>query len=175
MTVRISPYIACVIVQNPRDTHRHAGLAPVRSLGILRSMARLRFVRLSLTRFTADAAVCNSSPFVVYLEQWCCISWLIAHDLQNPFLGTYLEPEMQHHTSRRQLISVYNKPAFSRFSQLFQPRFVVHSFGKIVKRQVCQKRGELPTAESYPPCFQKWHENVDEKIDDNKSNVWGEP
>jgi len=36
----------------------------------------------------------------------------------------------------------FDKPAFSRFSQLFQPRLVVHSVGKIVKRQVCvcQKR-----------------------------------
>ena len=30
---------------------------------------------------------------------------------------------------------------FHDFSQLFQPRLVVHSFGKIVKRQVCQNRG----------------------------------
>ena len=44
-------------------------------------------------------------------------------------------------TSRRQLTPVFDKPAFSRFCQIFQPRFVVHSFGKIVKRQVCQKRG----------------------------------
>jgi len=49
-------------------------------------------------------------------------------------------------TSRRQLTPVFDKPAFSRFSLIFQPRFVVHSFWKIVKRQVCQKRGELPTA-----------------------------
>ncbi len=41
--------------------------------------------------------------------------------------------------SRRQLIPLFDKPAFSRFSQLFQPRIVVHIFGKIVKRQVCQK------------------------------------
>jgi len=32
------------------------------------------------------------------------------------------------------------KPAFSRFSQKGEPRFVVEIFGKIVKRQVCQKR-----------------------------------
>jgi len=32
----------------------------------------------------------------------------------------------------------FDKPAFSRFSQIFQPRLVVHSFGKIVKRQVCR-------------------------------------
>jgi len=32
---------------------------------------------------------------------------------------------------------VFDKPAFSRFSQLFQPRLVVHSFVKIVKRPVC--------------------------------------
>ena len=43
--------------------------------------------------------------------------------------------------SRRQLIPIFDKPAFSRFSQLFQPRIVVHHFGKIVKRQVCQKWG----------------------------------
>jgi hypothetical protein len=43
--------------------------------------------------------------------------------------------------SRRQLIPIFDKPAFSRFSQLFQPQFVVHIFGKIVKRQVCQKWG----------------------------------
>ncbi len=35
----------------------------------------------------------------------------------------------------------FDKPAFSRFSQLFQPRIVVHLLGKIVKRQVCQKGG----------------------------------
>jgi len=49
--------------------------------------------------------------------------------------------------SRRQLTPFFDKPAFSRFSQIFQPRPVVHSFGKIVKRQVCVKNGgELPTA-----------------------------
>jgi len=31
-------------------------------------------------------------------------------------------------TSRRQLTPVFDKPAFSRFSQIFQPRLVVHSF-----------------------------------------------
>ena len=36
---------------------------------------------------------------------------------------------------------LFDKPAFSRFSQLFQPRIVVHLFGKIVKSQVCQKMG----------------------------------
>jgi len=35
----------------------------------------------------------------------------------------------------------FDKPAFSRFSQLFHPRIVVHIFGKIVQRQVCQKGG----------------------------------
>jgi len=34
---------------------------------------------------------------------------------------------------------------FHDFPKYFN-RFVVHSFGEIVKRQVCQKRGELPTA-----------------------------
>ena len=38
--------------------------------------------------------------------------------------------------SSRQLIPIFDKPAFSRFSQLFQPRIVVHNFGKIVKRPV---------------------------------------
>jgi len=36
---------------------------------------------------------------------------------------------------------VFDKPAFSRFSQIFQPLLVVHSFMKIVKRQVCQIGG----------------------------------
>ena len=44
-------------------------------------------------------------------------------------------------TSRRQLIPLFDKPAFSRFSQKGEPRFVVEIIGKIVKRQVCQKRG----------------------------------
>jgi len=44
-------------------------------------------------------------------------------------------------TIRRQLTPVFDKPAFSRFSQNCEPRFVVEIFGKIVKRQVCQKRG----------------------------------
>jgi len=48
--------------------------------------------------------------------------------------------------SRRQLTPVFDKPAFSRFSQNCEPRFVVEIFGKIVKRQVCQNGGELPTA-----------------------------
>ncbi len=43
--------------------------------------------------------------------------------------------------SLRQLTPVFDKPAFSRFSQLFQPRIVVHIFGKIVKMKVCQKGG----------------------------------
>ena len=43
----------------------------------------------------------------------------------------------------------FDKLAFSRFSQLFQPRLVVHSFGKIVKRQVFKNGGELPTAEPH--------------------------
>jgi hypothetical protein len=49
---------------------------------------------------------------------------------------------MGHSISRRQLIPIFDKPAFSRFSQLFQPRIVVHNFWKIVKRQVCQKWGD---------------------------------
>ncbi len=32
------------------------------------------------------------------------------------------------YVSRRQLIPIFDKSAFSRFSQLFQPRFVVHNF-----------------------------------------------
>jgi hypothetical protein len=44
-------------------------------------------------------------------------------------------------TSRRQLIPLFDKPSFSRFSQKCEPRFVVEIIGKIVKRQVCQKRG----------------------------------
>jgi len=40
-----------------------------------------------------------------------------------------------------QLTPVFDKPAFSRFSQIFQPRLVVRSFGKIVKRQVLSKTG----------------------------------
>ncbi len=34
---------------------------------------------------------------------------------------------------------IFDKPAFSRFSQLFQPRFVVHHFGTIVKRPVWKR------------------------------------
>ncbi len=43
------------------------------------------------------------------------------------------------------LVPLFDKPAFSRCYQLFQPRFVVHQFGKIVKRQVCQKEDEWLT------------------------------
>ena len=43
---------------------------------------------------------------------------------------------------------VFDTPAFLRFSQNCEPLIVVEIFGKIVKRQVCQKRGELPTAGS---------------------------
>ena len=39
------------------------------------------------------------------------------------------------------LTPVFDKPAFSRFSQNCEPLIVVEIFGKIVKRQVCQKRG----------------------------------
>jgi len=35
----------------------------------------------------------------------------------------------------------FPKPAFSRFSQTCEPLILVKIFGKIVKRQVCQKRG----------------------------------
>jgi len=48
--------------------------------------------------------------------------------------------------SRRQLTPVFDKPAFSRFFQNCEPLIVVEIFGKIVKRQVCQNGGELPTA-----------------------------
>ena len=34
----------------------------------------------------------------------------------------------------------FDKPTFSRFSQNCEPLIVVEIFGKIVKRQVCQKR-----------------------------------
>jgi hypothetical protein len=44
-------------------------------------------------------------------------------------------------TSRRQLIRIFDKPAFSRYSQKCEPRFVVEIIGNIVKRQVCQKCG----------------------------------
>ncbi len=40
-----------------------------------------------------------------------------------------------------QLIPIFDKPAFSRFSQNCEPRFVVEIIGKIVKRQICQKWG----------------------------------
>ena len=36
---------------------------------------------------------------------------------------------------------LFDKPAFSRFSQKGEPRFVVEIIGKIVKRQVCQTGG----------------------------------
>ena len=49
----------------------------------------------------------------------------------------HLQGKKRMKTSRRQLTPVFDKPAFSRFSQIFHPRLVVHSFGKIVKRQVC--------------------------------------
>ncbi len=43
--------------------------------------------------------------------------------------------------SRRQLIPIFDKPAFSRISLNSKPRIVVKIFGKFVKRQVCQKWG----------------------------------
>ena len=43
-----------------------------------------------------------------------------------------------------------HKHAFSRFSQNCEPLIVVEIFGKIVKRQVCKKGGELPTADTNP-------------------------
>ncbi len=50
--------------------------------------------------------------------------------------------------SRRQLIPIFDKPAFSRISLHSEPRIVVKIFGKFVKRQVCVKNGdELPTAD----------------------------
>ncbi len=36
---------------------------------------------------------------------------------------------------------IFDNPAFSRFSQKGEPRFVVEIIGKIVKRQVCQNGG----------------------------------
>ncbi len=45
--------------------------------------------------------------------------------------------------SRRQLDPVFDKPAFSRISETFQPPFVVPNFREFVKRQVCQKRGRV--------------------------------
>ena len=70
------------------------------------------------------------------------------------FLAKKYKPEYRTSTNRiesvelslRQLTPVFDKPAFSRFSQLFQPRLVIHSFGKIVKRPVCQNGRELPKA-----------------------------
>jgi hypothetical protein len=44
-------------------------------------------------------------------------------------------------SSRRQLTRVLDKPAFSRFSHIFQPQFVVPTLMDFVKRQVCPKRG----------------------------------
>jgi len=45
------------------------------------------------------------------------------------------------------LTPVLDKPAFSRFSQIFKPQFVVPNLMEFVKRQVCvQNGGELPTA-----------------------------
>jgi hypothetical protein len=43
--------------------------------------------------------------------------------------------------SRRQLIPIFDKPAFSRFSQLFQPRIVVHIFGKNREKAGLSKMG----------------------------------
>jgi hypothetical protein len=39
------------------------------------------------------------------------------------------------------LLPHFDKPAFSRMHQTFQPRFVVHNFGEFVKRRVCQNGG----------------------------------
>ncbi len=43
--------------------------------------------------------------------------------------------------SRVPLLPHFDKPAFSRIPQTFQPRFVVHNFWEFVKRQVCQNGG----------------------------------
>jgi len=51
--------------------------------------------------------------------------------------------------SRRQLTPVFDKPAFSRVSQNCEPLIVVEIVGKIVKMQVCQNGGELPSSVRY--------------------------
>jgi len=75
--------------------------------------------------------------------------WFVArveysHPLKVPLKDTpnslFSFPKSSFGSSRRQLTPVY-KPAFSRFVQNFEPLSVVKIFGKIVKRQVCQKRG----------------------------------
>ncbi len=43
--------------------------------------------------------------------------------------------------SRRQLVPILDKPAFSRIPLNSEPRIVVKIFGKFVKRQVCSKWG----------------------------------
>ncbi len=41
--------------------------------------------------------------------------------------------------SRRRLVPILDKPAFSRIPLNSEPRIVVEIFGKFVKRQVCPK------------------------------------
>ncbi len=45
------------------------------------------------------------------------------------------------HIRRVPLPPHFDKPAFSRIPQTFQPWFVVHNFREFVKRQVCKNRG----------------------------------
>jgi len=64
------------------------------------------------------------------------ILWFSGQELQNGL--SHIDRRIDSvDISRRQLTPVFDEPAFSRFSQI---RLVVHIFGKIVKRQVCQKR-----------------------------------
>ena len=48
------------------------------------------------------------------------------------------------------LLPHFDKPAFSRIHQTFQPRFVVHNFGEFVKRRVCQNGGGVAHGCSIP-------------------------
>ena len=69
--------------------------------------------------------------------------WVIMHPYANPdedILSFSVRKFPPVASSRRQLAPVFDKPAFSRFSQN-EPLIVVEIFGKIVKRPVCQKRG----------------------------------
>ena len=107
---------------------------------------------------------------VDYLDMACVLGDSEDH---TTFCEKSREPTVQ--SSRVPLIPNFDKPAFSRFSQNGEPRFVVEIVGKIVKRQVCQKEGRVAHAWRYHVFLESTFIDQNNPKRQTADPLWGSP
>jgi hypothetical protein len=116
-------------VTKPRFWKKEQHVGRVVSMYFAQGNMQLRNLKWLITMWTSD---------------WSSRRQLVPFFRQSPPLGEHFDKSVNHKSTLKQPSAthpVFDKPAFSRFSQNCEPLIVVEIFGKIVKRQVCQKRG----------------------------------